>query len=67
MSKVSPINEPIYEYDLRNASDSGVCRITAVPYGSESLSNLGSRLWNILPDEYEKIQSAEDVEAKIRS
>ena len=64
MNKLFPINEPIYEYDLRNTSDFIARRIKTGRYGSESLSYLGPRLWNILPDEYKKIQSVKD---KIRS
>ena len=67
MNKVFPINEPIYEYDLRNISDFAARRIKTVRYGSESLSYLGPRLWNILPDEYKMMQSVKDFKAKIRS
>ena len=67
MNKVFPINEPIYEYDLRNTSDFAARRIKTVRYGSESLSYLGPRLWNILPDECKKIQSVKGFKAKIRS
>ena len=35
--KVFPINEPIYEYDLRNTSDFAARRIKTERYGSESL------------------------------
>ena len=42
-----------------------VARRKAVRYGWESLSYLGPRLWNILPDEYKKIQSVKDI--KLRS
>ena len=67
MNKVFPINEPIYEYDLRNTTNFATRRIKTVRYGSESLSYLGLRLWNILLDEYKKIQSVKDFKAKIRS
>ena len=65
--KVFPTNEPIYEYDLRNISDFAARRIKTVRYGSVSLSYLGQRLWNILPDEYKKLKSVKDFKAKIRS
>ena len=55
MTKVFPTNEAICEYDLRNTSDFAARRIKTVRYGSESLSYLGPRLWNILPDEYKKV------------
>ena len=64
MNKVFPINEPIYKYDLRNTSNFAACRIKTVRYGLESLSYLGPRLWNILPNEYKKIQSVKDFKAK---
>ena len=65
MNKVFPINEPIYKYNLRNTSNFAARRIKTVRYGSESLSYLGPRLWNILPNEYKKIQSVKDFKAKI--
>ena len=55
ISKVFSINEPIYEYDLRNTSDFAARHIKTVQYGPESLSDLRPRLWNILPDEYKRI------------
>ena len=67
MNKVFPTNEPIYEYDLRNTSDFAARRINTARYGLESLSYLGPRLWNILLDEYKKLQSVKDFKAKIRS
>ena len=67
MNKVFPINEPIYEYDLSNTSNFVARRIKTVRYGSESLSYLEPRLWNILPDQYKKIQSVKGFKAKIRS
>ena len=65
MNKILPISEQIYEYDLRNTSDFAARRIKIVRCGSESLSYLGPRLWNILPDECKKIQSVKDFKAKI--
>ena len=44
ISKVFPINEPIYEYDLRNTSDFAARHIKTVQYGPESLSDLRPRL-----------------------
>ena len=48
MNKVFPLNEPVYEYDLINTSDFAARRIKTVQHGSESLSYLGPRLWNIV-------------------
>ena len=67
MNKVFPMNKPLYEYDLKNTSDFPTRRKKTVRYGSESLLYLGPKLWNILPDEYKKIQSVKDFKAKIRS
>ena len=67
MNKVFPTNEPIYEYYVRNTSDFAARRINTARYGLESLSYLGPRLWNILLDEYKKLQSVKDFKAKIRS
>ena len=44
MNKLFPINESIYEYNLRNTSDFAARRIKTVRYGSESVSYLGPRL-----------------------
>ena len=60
MNKVFSTNEPIYEYDIRTTSDFAARRIKTVRHGSESLSFLGPRLWNILPDEYKKLESVKD-------
>ena len=67
INKVSPTNEPIYEYDLRNTSDFAARRIRTVWHGSESLSYLRPRLWNILPDKYRKVKSVKEFKAKIKS
>ena len=66
MNKNFPTNEPIYKNNLRNTSNFDASRIKTVRYGSESLLYLGPRLWNILPDEYKKLQSVKDYKAKIR-
>ena len=63
MHKVFTTNEPIYEYDLRKTSDFAAGHIKTVWYGLESLSNLGPRLWNILLNEYKKLQSVRDFKA----
>ena len=63
MHKVFTTNEPIYEYDLRKTSDFAAGRIKTVRYGLESLSNLRPRLWNILLNEYKKLQSVRDFKA----
>ena len=67
INKLFPTNEPICEYDLRTTSNLAARRIMTVRYRSKSLSYLGPRLWNILPDEYEKLKSVKDIKAKIRS
>ena len=67
MNKVFLINEPIYEHDLRSISDFAAHRINTLRNGSESLSYLGRRLWNILLYENKKIKSAKDFKTKIRS
>ena len=67
INKVFPINEPIYEYDLRTTSDVAARRIKTVRYGSASSSYLGPRLRNILLDEYKKIQSVKDFKAMVNS
>ena len=66
MNKVFPINKPIYEYELGNTFDFAARRIKTARFGSESWSYLGPRLWNILPDEYNKIRPVKDFKAKIR-
>ena len=57
MNKIFPINKPIYKYDLRNTSDFAARITKTILYVSQCLPYLGSKLWNMLPDEYKKIQS----------
>ena len=52
---------------LSNTSDFTASRTKTVRYGWESLSYLGPKLWNILLDEYKKIQSVKDFKGNIRS
>ena len=65
MNKDFPSNEPIYKNNLRNTSNFAAPRVKTVRYGSESLLYLRPRLWNILPDEYKKLQSVKTI--KLRS
>ena len=61
MNKVFPLNKRIYEQDLRNISDFAACNIKIIRYEPESLSYIGPRLWNILPDKYKNVQSVKDL------
>ena len=40
--------------------------IKSCKYGSETVSNLGAKLWNILPENVKKAESLQDFKEKIR-
>ena len=40
--------------------------IKSCKYGSETVSNLGAKLWDILPENVKKAESLQDFKEKIR-
>ena len=53
------------EYNLRNKINFKSCRINSVRYGIDSLTNLGPKIWNIVPEEIKKSESL-NVQTKIK-
>ena len=51
----------------RNNSKFASRCINTVDYGSELLSNLGPKLWRILPDEYKLLSPLNQVDSKIKT
>ena len=45
------------DYDLRNNKSLKIGTLKTVYYGTESLSNLGAKIWNLLPNEYKELKS----------
>ena len=39
--------------------------LKTVYYGTESLTNLGARIWNLLPNEYEELKSLSTFKSRI--
>ena len=40
------------DYNLRNNRSLKIGNLKTVCYGTESLTNLGAKIWNLLPNEY---------------
>ena len=47
-------------YNLRNQTDFKQTRCQTVSYGTEALSSLGPKIWNLLPAEMRKISDAKE-------
>ena len=54
-------------YSLRAASHFRSRKICATKYGTETPSYLGSKLWNLVPNEYKTIQSLKDFKEKTKT
>ena len=54
-------------YSLRATSHFRSKKIRTTKYGIETLSYLGPKLWNVVPNEYKTIESLEDFKAKIKT
>ena len=44
------------DYDLRNNTSLKIGNLKTVYYGTESLINLGAKIWNLLPNEYKELK-----------
>ena len=53
-------------YSLRTTSHFRSWKIRTTKYGIETLSYLGPKLWNVVPNEYKTIESLADFKAKIK-
>ena len=53
------------DYDLRNNTSLKIGNLKTVYYGTESLTNLGAKIWNLLPNEYKEIKSLSTFKSRI--
>ena len=54
-------------YELRNNTDFTIERVRTVNYGTESLSFLGPKIWNIVPQEIKRCETLSEFKSKIKS
>ena len=45
------------DYNLQNNTSLKIGNLRTVNYGTVSLTNLGVKIWNILPNEYKELKS----------
>ena len=55
-----------HSYDLRKNDSIERRIIKSCKYGSETVSNLGAKLWNILPENIKIAESIQDFKKKIK-
>ena len=53
------------DYDLRNNTSLKMGNLKTVYYGTESLINLGAKIWNLLPNEYKELKSLSTFKSRI--
>ena len=53
------------DYNLRNNSSLKIGNLKTVYYGTESLTNLGAKIWNLLPNEYKELKSLSRFKSRI--
>ena len=53
------------DYDLRNNTSLKIGNLKTVYYGTESLINLGAKIWNLLPNEYKELKSLSTFKSRI--
>ena len=53
-------------YNLRNNAEFAISAIRTVYHGSESISYLGPKIWNILPDRLKNANSLETFKSEIK-
>ena len=53
------------DYDLRNNTSLKIGNLKTAYYGTESLTNLGAKIWNLLPNEYKKLKSLSRFKSRI--
>ena len=44
------------DYNLRNNTSLKVGNLKTVYHGTKSLTNLGAKIWNLLPNEYKELK-----------
>ena len=52
-------------YNLRNNTSLKIGNLKIVYYGTESLTNLGAKIWNLLPNEYKELKSLSTFKPRI--
>ena len=55
------------DYNLRNNTSLKIGNLKTVYYGTESLTNLGAKIWNLLPNEYKELKSLSMFKSRISS
>ena len=53
-------------YNLKQISEFYRSLVRLIYHGTESISCLGSKIWNILPDDYQTIQNSDTFKIKIK-
>ena len=53
-------------YNLRQILQVSRSLVKSVYHGTESISYLGSKIWDILPDDYKTIQNLDTFKIKIK-
>ena len=53
-------------YNLRHCSYFSIPNVNSVYHGSESLSNLGPRIWNLVPDRLKQLDSINSFKTEIK-
>ena len=64
MNRVLELNSDSY-YNLRQISQFSRSLVKLVYHGTESISYLGPKIWDILPDDYKTIQNLNTLKIKI--
>ena len=54
-------------YNLRNCSYFSIPNVKTVYHGSESLSNLGPRIWNLVPDNLKHLDDINSFKTEIKN
>ena len=53
------------DYNLQNNTSLKIGNLKTVYYGTESLTNLGAKIWNLLPNEYKELKSLSPFKSRI--
>ena len=65
MNRVFKLNSDS-RYNLRQISQFSRSLVRSVYHGTESISYLGPKIWDILPDDYKTIQNLDTFKIKIK-
>ena len=53
------------DYNLRHNTSLKIGNLKTAYYGTESLTNLGAKTWNLLPNEYKELKSLSAFKSRI--